>query len=100
AAGFTLHHGQVDLTVPGGHDVAACHFPYRGDWGDTDRYVEQRPVDDGRWLLHGHVHEKWRQRGRMINVGVDAWGGRPVDEETLAALVADGERDLPPLPWT
>lgn len=99
AAGFTLHHGQVDLTLPGGIDVIACHFPYKGDSGDTDRYVDERPRDDGRWLLHGHVHEKWRQRGRMVNVGVDAWGGEPVGEHALVQVVVDGEQDLAPLPW-
>lgn len=100
AAGFTLHHGQVDLTLEGDRPVAACHFPYEGDSGDVDRHLDDRPTDDGRWLLHGHVHEKWRQRGRMINVGVDAWAGTPVDESTLADLITAGERDLDPLPWT
>ncbi len=66
--------------------------------GNHDRYVEQRPVDHGEWLLHGHVHERWRQRGRMINVGVDAWGCRPVNESTLAALIDDGPNDREPLP--
>ena len=41
------------------------------------RYIEHRPDDDGGWLLHGHVHEKWRQNGRQINVGVDAWNFAP-----------------------
>ena len=49
--------------------------------------------------LHGHVHEKWRQRGRMINVGVDAWGGYPVTDTHLATLITAGENDLRPLPW-
>ena len=80
AAGFELHHGTVELVLPGGVVVHACHFPYVGDSGDLDRHVEDRPIDDGGWLLHGHVHEKWRQRGRMVNVGVDAWGGRPVED--------------------
>jgi calcineurin-like phosphoesterase family protein len=100
AAGFELHHGQVTLELPGGLPVVACHFPYRGDSQDQDRYVEQRPLDEGEWLLHGHVHERWRQRGRMINVGVDAWGGYPVADSQLATTVSKGEQDLPPLPWT
>jgi calcineurin-like phosphoesterase family protein len=99
-AGFVeLHHGDVDLALAEGAAVRLCHFPYRGDSGDRDRYVEARPVDDGRWLLHGHVHEKWRQRGRMINVGIDAWAGCPVSEEQLAGLVAGGDADLDRLAW-
>ena len=34
----------------------------------------------------------------MINVGVDAWRCRPVDETTLAALIDAGPNDLAPLP--
>ena len=107
AAGFELHHGTVDLTLAtndgDGDDelpVLACHFPYEGDSGDLDRHLDERPVDRGGWLLHGHVHEKWRQRGRMINVGVDAWAGRPVTDADLMTLIAQGEQDLPPLPWS
>jgi calcineurin-like phosphoesterase family protein len=97
AAGFTeIHHGQINLEV-GGVKVIACHFPYRGDSHDQDRYVEQRPIDRGRWLLHGHVHERWQQRGRMINVGVDAWDFRPIDEATLADLIANGLADREPV---
>ena len=85
------------MTV-GGHDVLACHFPYRGDSQGLDRYPQARPPDTGGWLLHGHVHELWRQHQRMINVGCDAWDCRPVDEATLAALIEAGPGDLPPLP--
>lgn len=94
-----LHHDRTTLTLGDGTEVTLCHFPYSGDSGDRDRYVSQRPPDDGGWLLHGHVHERWRQRGRMINVGVDAWAGRLVSEPTIIDLIAAGERDLPRLDW-
>ena len=90
AAGFeAVHQGEIALDV-GGVVVVACHFPYRGDSHDHDRYVEHRPADRGQWLLHGHVHDRWRQSDRMINVGVDAWDYRPVSEATLATLIAAG----------
>jgi calcineurin-like phosphoesterase family protein len=54
------------------------HLPYVGDSSHEARYPEWRPKDDGRWLLHGHVHELWKVRDRMINVGVDQWDYRPV----------------------
>jgi len=38
-------------------------------------------------LLHGHVHEKWRQQGRMVNVGVDVWDFTPVAEEVIARMM-------------
>lgn len=98
AAGFAeVRQGQTHVDV-GDRQVLACHFPYRGDSHDHDRFVEHRPVDQGAWLLHGHVHERWRQRGRMINVGVDAWACSPVCEATLAALIHEGPTDLAPLP--
>jgi len=97
-AGFAdIHQGQIAMTI-GGHDVLACHFPYRGDSQDFDRYPDARPADSGGWLLHGHVHEQWRQRERMINVGCDAWDCHPVHEATLVALIEAGPDDLAPLP--
>jgi len=84
-----------------GQVVSLSHFPWHGggDSRETERHAEHRLADTGGWLLHGHVHEKWRQRGRMINVGVDAWGGRPVSEEEITGLIEAGPRDLAPLPW-
>ncbi|MBO0747216.1 MAG: hypothetical protein J2O47_02630 [Acidimicrobiaceae bacterium] len=80
--------------------VLVHHFPYEGDSrGDVERFAEHRPTDEGAWLLHGHVHDRWRQSGRQINVGVDAWGGRLVSDEELADLIAAGPTDRPTLPW-
>ncbi len=71
----------------GQFDALACHLPYEGDSHDDDRFVARRPIDDGQLLLHGHVHERWRIKGRQVNVGVDVWDYRPVsDDELLAAI--------------
>jgi len=75
------------------------HFPYVGDSHGEDRYVSWRPADRGGWLVHGHVHKQWLQRGRMINVGVDVWAGYPVSLRQIAELIEAGERDLAPLSW-
>ena len=89
-AGFAeIHHGTATIAI-GGTEVRLCHFPYRGDSHDRDRYVEHRPEDDGSWLLHGHVHERWAQDGRMINVGVDAADFRPISAADIAGLIARG----------
>lgn len=79
--------------------VWVSHFPYVGDSppGGGDRYDGWRPADDGRWLLHGHVHERWRQRGRMVNVGVDAWGFRPASGAEILSLISAGHADRGPL---
>ena len=92
-------HGTATLVLRGDHRVLLSHFPYTGDSQNVDRYSPMRPPDEGEWLLHGHVHEKWRQHGRQINVGVDAWAGRPVSETQIVELIDAGPRDLGPLPW-
>jgi calcineurin-like phosphoesterase family protein len=86
-AGFDeIRQGPLAMTV-GNREVLVCHLPYQGDSGETERYAKFRPVDEGMWLLHGHVHEKWRQQGRMVNVGVDVWDFTPVPEEVIARLM-------------
>jgi calcineurin-like phosphoesterase family protein len=99
AAGFErIVSGPVQLQM-GGTAVTVDHFPYRGDSRPVERYVDQRPADRGGWLVHGHIHDRWRQSGRQINVGIDAWGGRPVADRDLADLIRTGPDELAPLPW-
>jgi len=81
----------VELTLAG-RPARACHFPYFGDSHDEARFESHRPVDDGRLLLHGHVHTRWRVDGRQVNVGCDVWDYRPVSEEALVATLADVSR--------
>lgn len=78
--------------------IVVSHFPYMGhDYRDFDDY---RPIDKGEWLVHGHVHDLWRQSGRQINVGIDAWGGYPVSVEEIEALIDAGPRDLEVIRWS
>ncbi|WP_420431935.1 metallophosphoesterase [Candidatus Poriferisocius sp.] len=78
-----------------GHTAQLSHFPYVLDARHDMRYDQWRPQDDGDWLLHGHVHEKWRQQHRQVNVGVDAWRFAPVAEHTIADLIAKGPSNTP-----
>ncbi|MDR0482609.1 MAG: metallophosphoesterase family protein [Cellulomonadaceae bacterium] len=69
--------------------VMLSHFPYGGDSHGDDRYAGARLRDEGVPLLHGHVHEAFRERRSergtwMVNVGVDLWDYRPVSESELA----------------
>jgi calcineurin-like phosphoesterase family protein len=34
-------------------------------------------------MLCGHVHTKWKNKGKLVNVGVDQWGYAPVALSTL-----------------
>jgi calcineurin-like phosphoesterase family protein len=100
AAGFADIIGRPDPVMLAGRPCRRSHFPYRGG-GDhgVERYSEHRLEDRGDWLLCGHVHEKWRQRGRQINVGIDAWGGFPVHTNTLAELISCGPTDREIITW-
>lgn len=100
-AGFAAIVDDPEPLPIAGELVLTSHFPYRGagDHTAVERYSEHRPIDVGGWLVHGHVHQLWRQRGRMINVGVDAWGGRPVGLHEIATLVVDGPANLGVEPW-
>jgi calcineurin-like phosphoesterase family protein len=100
-----LDAGVAEILDPHTHHVIddtrveLSHFPYRNDNTPQERYTEHRLVDHGNWLLHGHVHQLWKQQGRMINVGIDAWGGRPVSEREVAALLRTGPQALSREPW-
>lgn len=103
----TVIETNTALVLGDGTHVQVSHFPHsvspleaRARRGETiDRFAEWRPVDDGGWLLCGHVHDAWRQSGRQINVGIDAWGGRPVHENDISRLIHEGPASREPLPW-
>lgn len=76
-AGFDhVTSSDYTLTTPAGLVWMRHHPPERA-------LVEH---DAYRLLLCGHVHEKWKQKGKLINVGVDQWGYAPVHLDTLLAL--------------
>lgn len=79
-----------------GQTVNMCHHPYKGDVphkpksndrAERDKYWDYRLENDGKWLICGHVHEKWLQKGKMINVGVDVWDMTPVSIESIKDII-------------
>lgn len=72
------------LDIPGCGVVNLCHMPY--DTMDS-RYTDHVPYNDGRWLLCGHIHEKWQIRDKMINVGVDVWDYKPVSIDEITKII-------------
>ena len=65
-------YAELDL---GGHRLILCHYPLRA-WNGQHRGARQ---------LHGHSHGRLKPLPRQTDVGVDAWGFRPV---ALAELLA------------
>ncbi|QAU06700.1 MRE11 double-strand break repair endo/exonuclease [Gordonia phage WilliamBoone] len=41
-----------------GQNVCLSHYPYYGDHTSEDRHPQWRLRDEGRWLLHGHTHQR------------------------------------------
>ena len=99
AAGFFAVYSPYVAMVGLPESVAVAHLPYvELDWNGEDRFRAMRPKDYGMTLLHGHVHTRWRKRGRMINVGVDAWSGYPVSLDEIRDTLRYGG-DLSPKAW-
>jgi calcineurin-like phosphoesterase family protein len=72
-----------------GTDFLMSHFPYEGDRGE-DRSTQYRLRDEGRPLLHGHLHckEKLMSAGRkIVHVGLDAWDMKPVKDVQIKELL-------------
>jgi len=53
-----------------GHKVCLSHYPYFGDHTEEDRHTQWRLRDEGRWLLHGHTHQRFALTARE-------WSGPP-----------------------
>lgn len=91
--GWNVLPEQTTLDLEGLGTVNLCHHPYATEYElkEGDKYKNWRPVDDGKILLCGHVHEKWQTRKSpagtlMINVGVDVNGFVPVSLEQIIAI--------------
>ena len=100
-AGIETVQGPIELVLDGTVFVF-CHYPYEGDSQAVDRFADRAPEFHGLPMIHGHVHEQWRVRMYrgvpMVNVGVDAWAGRPVSAHVVLAAARAGV-DAVPLEW-
>lgn len=65
-----------------------CHLPYGEMTSNGDKYIKWRPDDNGSWLLCGHVHDKWKTKHKMINVGVDVWNFQPVSTTEIIRIIS------------
>jgi calcineurin-like phosphoesterase family protein len=91
---FLQLNGAGKILVLGSHDrkskqMLKVGFTEVHDKLEWDGWLLQhRPMNTGQRLLCGHVHEKWRRLGWIINVGVDVWDFTP---RTIEELVKAGE---------
>jgi calcineurin-like phosphoesterase family protein len=83
---------EGELTLKNGVTVLLKHFPYSLDY--DQRYKQHRMKDEGKWLIHGHVHAKYLKHGNQIDVGVDA-SFKLYSEDDIIAIMND-KRDFIP----
>lgn len=84
--GFEVICLEMKLNIAG-YSVRMSHYPYKSP---DPRYQERLPKDHGDWLLHGHVHQHWKVRGREINCGVDVWDFYPVRQAQIESILMKG----------
>lgn len=93
-AAWAARFDEVHLGSIEHEEFALSHFPYSGDHTGLDRYADDRPVDDGTPLIHGHVHAElhepqvtYSDKGTIqIHVGVDGWEGFPLSLEDVRTI--------------
>jgi calcineurin-like phosphoesterase family protein len=96
--GWVVFPEQTVMNIPGLGEVRLCHLPYADVLEGPDKYAKWRPIDDGKVLLCGHVHEKWLTRRSpegtiMVNVGVDVHNMAPVSLDRIKELITEEKID-------
>jgi calcineurin-like phosphoesterase family protein len=69
-----------------GMTVHLAHYPYK-----TNDAWNWSPVDNGLILLCGHVHDRWKIKNKMVNVGVDVHNFTPISEEQILQLIKENQ---------
>ena len=84
--GFLEVYDYVDLC-----EFHLCHYPIEGDSHFEDRYLHKRPKVLDKWILSGHVPEKWKIKDNCFNVGVDVNGFKPISMEQVRDVIRQEE---------
>lgn len=86
--------GKIIL-IKGNHDrskpkMLECGFDEVHDWLQLEGWKLQHYPAKGAYILCGHIHNRWRRIGNVINVGVDMWNFEP---KTLPELLEAKQDD-------
>lgn len=93
--------GNTIITLADGTKAHVSHFPRIAEDHDpsqVDKFAPYRPPMDGLPVIHGHTHGLWRQKGDHVDVGIDAWGGQMVSEQTLIRAFQNPQESVK-APW-
>ena len=88
-AGFVDYFISTPRTPVKFEEFFLSHYPYFECYTHDDRrnkFADRMLREQGNhWLLCGHIHEIWKNKGRCINVGVDQWNFTPVHIDEIRA---------------
>lgn len=88
--GFKEVHLELMQDIPGIGLVKFNHLPYNDPGHDDRRYDHLKPKPSGeKYLFHGHVHNSWKRKDNMINLGVDVWEYKPVSLDQIIEFLAE-----------
>jgi calcineurin-like phosphoesterase family protein len=85
ASGFEVLDKNVVVMVDG-LQVWLNHYPLASE--DHRKLVRPAPPAEYDIALCGHVHQHWRAKGGVVNVGVDVWNFRPISMEQIFEALA------------
>lgn len=79
------------LVLKDGTFVDLCHLPYKSEDGNKfdQRYNDYKLWDIGCYLLHGHLHGRYKKFGKMLDVSWDAHNGKILSEDQVIELIND-----------
>ena len=63
--------------------------PYAGRFYKTEFTPDPPPASEYDYFLCGHVHNAFRRKGNVINVGVDRWDFKPRTLQELLSAIDD-----------
>lgn len=87
--GFNEVMKKMILPINSEDKFVLSHYPYKDQAYDPTKRTKklgEPPIDAGSWLLCGHIHNRWKTKGKMINVGVDQWKFAPCSIVSLVKL--------------
>lgn len=71
-----------------GEKLRLSHFPSMADHTEKPRYMDWRPPHGEHWIIHGHTHSNIAITADLeINVGLDAWGLKPVNLGEIGKMI-------------
>lgn len=88
-AGVSDIHQELEITLKNGMRALLSHFPYAKETDpESVRNYNDRPIDKGLILLHGHMHCHYLKNKRMIDVGFDN-KYLPYSEDQIVEIIED-----------